>query len=69
MSKNEQIKNLYSQLSKKGEFIGELATALGKSKKYLTNYWFPSCDITEKHQDEVLNFIKAKVESQKLQTA
>jgi len=62
---NKQIKELYEQLDKKGEFVTALALELGMSRKYLLNYWFPQCDITAKYQVKVLNFIKKELSKQK----
>lgn len=65
-TKTEIIKELYEQLDKKGVFKSEIAKKLGKSVKYLTNYWFPNCDgITLSHQDFVLKELEDTIANQK----
>lgn len=64
ISKTEEIKELYQQLKAKGKFVSALAEKLSMSRKYMTNYWFPSCDITEVHQDAVIEFLKETIANQ-----
>ena len=59
-----KIKELYEQLPKKMAFISALAEEMGMSRKYMTNYWFPYCDIPENHQDFVYNFLKNTLKDQ-----
>lgn len=61
---NEQIKTLYENLQHKGNFITLLANELNMSRKYISNYWFPSCDVTKKHQAKVLQLLQNTLNEQ-----
>lgn len=64
VTKTDEIKELYEQLNAKGKFVTALAEKLKMSRKYLTNYWFPSCDITEAHQEQTLELLKQTIKNQ-----
>lgn len=64
ITKAEEIKELYDKLKAKGKFVEALAKQLKMSKKYMINYWFPSCDITEVHQDTTLKLLKETIKNQ-----
>lgn len=61
---NEQIKSLYEKLQHKGDFITELANELGMSRKYISNYWFPSGDVTKRHKAKVLELLQKTLNEQ-----
>lgn len=62
----EEIKELYSQINRKTEFMVELAKALGKRPNTLKNHWFTLFwSIPIELELFVLEFLKEKIKSQK----
>lgn len=64
----DEIKELYNQLNHKTDFMKELADKLEKRPNTLKNHWFTGFwSIPIEHENFVLNFLKNKIESQKLE--
>lgn len=61
----EKIKNLYSQVKGKTEFIKAVATDLNKSPLTLRNHWFSAFwSIPEENQARVVELLEERIQEQ-----
>lgn len=65
-TKIDNIKNLYSKVNKKTQFIEDCAEALGKSPLSLRAHWFAVFwSIPEEYQDKVITILQNTINNQK----
>ena len=66
ITKIDNIKDLYSQIKQKTNYMIELATHLDKSPNSLRVHWFGNFwSIPSHHQDEVIIFTQKYIKNQK----
>jgi hypothetical protein len=62
----DQIKDLYSQINKKTQFIQMAADKIGRSPKSLRNHWFSEFwSIPSEHQETVKILLKETIKNQR----
>jgi len=65
MSKIKNIQSLYSQISKKTDFIAMLAKDLGLNPQYVRGHYFSSFwTIPEKYEDRVIELLQKTIRLQ-----
>lgn len=65
MNKIENIKNMYSKINKKTQFIGMVAEDLGKNPQYVRGHWFSAFwTIPEHYQNRVIELLQNTIANQ-----
>ena len=67
MNKTENIKNLWSQVKDKKEFIVAIADHYGMKPRSVENHWFSKYfSIPSRYIDEVINILQSVIRNQSL---
>ena len=61
----DEIKDLYSQVKRKNDFMKALAESLGKKPNTLKNHWFSGFfSIPDEHLEETKTFLQSTIKKQ-----